>query len=85
MVRFLAAVSGGNPYDSGVDVESSGGLFLFCIVVASLSIISIVAFACADGTGGRRQAGRGGGGGGLAGVGGGSCGGGGGGETTECY
>ncbi|GAB4859673.1 hypothetical protein Ancab_011152, partial [Ancistrocladus abbreviatus] len=84
MERFLAAVSGGNPYDSGVDVESSRGLFLFCMVVVSPSIISIVAFACVDGTDGGRWAGRGRGGGALARVGGGSCGGGGGGGGGGC-
>ncbi|GAB4859677.1 hypothetical protein Ancab_011156 [Ancistrocladus abbreviatus] len=79
MVRFLAAVSGGNPYDSGVDVGSSGGLFLLCAVVVSLSIISMVVFACADGIGGVGGGASGGGCGGGCGGGGGGCGGGGGG------
>ncbi|GAB4859667.1 hypothetical protein Ancab_011147, partial [Ancistrocladus abbreviatus] len=74
MVRFLAAGSGGNPYDSGVDVGSSGGLFLLCAVVVSLSIISMIVFACADGIDRRRWAGGGGGGGACGGGGGGGCG-----------
>ena len=69
-----------------------GGVFLFCLVVASLSMISMVIFACGDdGTSGsaqRRRSGDGGGGyggsrggacGGDGGSGGGGCGGGGGG------
>ncbi|GMH11096.1 hypothetical protein Nepgr_012937 [Nepenthes gracilis] len=81
MARHLAAMSGGDLYEAGSDVGSSGSLFLLCMVVVSVSIVSMVVFACADGFGEgspRRSGGFiGGGGGGV--VGGGGCGGGGGG------
>ncbi|KAK3183981.1 hypothetical protein Dsin_031267 [Dipteronia sinensis] len=57
-----------------------GGVFLFCLVVASLSMISMVIFACGDdGTSRRRSRFGDGGGGGGGGCGGGDGGGGGGG------
>ncbi|KAK2642620.1 hypothetical protein Ddye_024383 [Dipteronia dyeriana] len=62
-----------------------GGVFLFCLVVASLSMISMVIFACGDDGTSVRKGGYGGAGAGAAGAGavsgggGGGCGGGGGG------
>ncbi|GKV25404.1 hypothetical protein SLEP1_g34851 [Rubroshorea leprosula] len=59
--------------------SKGGGLFLICMIVASLSLISMVVFACGDsGQKPRRSVGYGGGGGGGCGGGGGGCGGGGG-------
>ncbi|GLU12161.1 hypothetical protein SLE2022_288630 [Rubroshorea leprosula] len=61
--------------------SKGGGLFLICMIVASLSLISMVVFACGDsGHKPRRSVGYGGGGGGGGcGGGGGGCGGSGGG------
>nr|DAD43550.1 TPA_asm: hypothetical protein HUJ06_001780 [Nelumbo nucifera] len=71
MVRFIEAISAGTA-DGEDMVQASGGLFLLGTVVASLSVISMVIFAC--GGSGRSRGGKDGDGGG--GCGGGGCGGG---------
>ncbi|KAJ0014499.1 hypothetical protein Pint_19559 [Pistacia integerrima] len=74
MARELFVIDGSVPAGSNF-----GGLFLLCAVVASVSMISMVIFACGDSTSGKRRSGGGGGGGGGGGDGGGGCGDGGGG------
>ncbi|KAK3024752.1 hypothetical protein RJ639_043695 [Escallonia herrerae] len=70
--------------EMSVTVGGWGGLFLLCMVILSVSILSMILFACADGPEKKRRGGGGGGGGGGGcgdggGGGGGGCGGGGGG------
>nr|DAD43548.1 TPA_asm: hypothetical protein HUJ06_001778 [Nelumbo nucifera] len=69
MVRFIEAIRTADGEDM---VQASGGLFLLGIVVASLSVISMVIFAC-GGSGNSHDGKDGGGGGGGCG---GGCGGG---------
>ena len=47
MARGLTAVSGGGG-EAGMVASSSGALFLRCMIVRSLSILSMVIFACGD-------------------------------------
>ncbi|KAK2980192.1 hypothetical protein RJ640_007282 [Escallonia rubra] len=79
--------------EMSVTMGGWGGLFLLCMVILSVSIVSMILFACADGpkkkrrssySGGGGCGGEGGGGGGCGGGGGGGgCGGGGGGYIKE--
>ena len=62
--------------DAGVLLGSSNGLLLLGMIIMSITIISMVIFACGDN---KAWKGRAGGGGGGCGGGGGGCGGGGGG------
>nr|DAD43549.1 TPA_asm: hypothetical protein HUJ06_001779 [Nelumbo nucifera] len=74
MVGFIEAISAG--IADGKDmVQASGGLFLLGTVVASLSVISMVIFAC-GGSGSSRGGKDGDGGGGGGDASGGGCGGG---------
>ncbi len=67
MRDFGALVSAAHVDDPGVALEGSGGLLLLAMIIMSLSIISMLIFACGDGNSGSN---------GSCGVGGGSCGGG---------
>jgi hypothetical protein len=46
---FGALVGSAHVDDPGVALEGSGGLLLLTMIIMSLSIISILIFACADG------------------------------------
>ncbi|GMP57839.1 hypothetical protein CsSME_00021747 [Camellia sinensis var. sinensis] len=48
MARILNALIGGSGNSGGGVIPVSGGLFLLCAVVVSLSIISMILFACLD-------------------------------------
>ena len=86
MARIWFVLRDGNADHQGLmELVSSGGLFLLCMIFMTLSIISMVIFACADHNSGSRRKKKGDlvcggcGGGGGCGCGGGGCGGGGGG------
>ncbi|EOX92862.1 Uncharacterized protein TCM_001723 [Theobroma cacao] len=71
MARELVNLGGSG---AGGEAGVSGGLFLLCMIVFSLSIISMVIFACGDNNSGKPRHNHGAGGGGC-GCGGGGCGG----------
>ncbi|KAK9265915.1 hypothetical protein L1049_021409 [Liquidambar formosana] len=88
MARDFVYLGSSHADEVGLVQQTSGSLILFCMIIMSLSIISMVIFACGDSGSGspskkRRDDGGGGGGGGCGGGdgggGGGGCGGGGGG------
>ncbi|KAJ6333503.1 hypothetical protein OIU77_009385 [Salix suchowensis] len=85
MAREFLVHEGSVHSETGFLLGSSEAFLLLCMIVVSLSIISMVIFACGDSSGGIRH-GRGGyaGGGGGCGGGGGGCGGGGGGGGGGC-
>ena len=76
MRRNLGALVDARIDDASILLETPSGLLLLGMIIMSLSIISMVIFACGDGSK-KRRGGVGGGGG--CGGGGGGCGGGGGG------
>ncbi|KAJ6736707.1 hypothetical protein OIU85_018837 [Salix viminalis] len=79
MAREFVVHEGSVHSEAGFLLGSSEAFLLLCMIVVSLSIISMVIFACGDSnSGGSRRHGQGGlGGGGCGGDGGGGCGGGG--------
>ena len=80
MARDFVALVGAHEDDASDVLESTGGLLLLGMIIMSLSIISMVIFACADGISKSKIRGYNGGeGGGVVAGGGGGCGGGGGG------
>ncbi|KAM1778270.1 hypothetical protein ACFX1S_039996 [Malus domestica] len=95
MARTYVGLGGGHAGEVAIMMpdHNSGGLLLLCMILMSLSLISMVIFACGDSsgkprprgggyTGGAGGCGGGGGGGGCGGGGGGGgCGGGGGGGS----
>ena len=78
MAREFIVHEGSVHSEAGFLLDSSEAFLLLCMIVVSLSIISMVIFACGDSGSGGGGCGGGGGGGGCGG-GGGGCGGGGGG------
>ncbi|KAF9672368.1 hypothetical protein SADUNF_Sadunf11G0034400 [Salix dunnii] len=82
MAREFLVHEGSVHSEAGFLLGSSGAFLLLCMIVVSLSIISMVIFACGDSNSDRgRKGGNGGGGGCGGGGGGGVCGGGGGGSV----
>ncbi|KAI5338075.1 hypothetical protein L3X38_017346 [Prunus dulcis] len=73
-------LGGGHAEELGIMQDNSGTILLLCMILMSLSLISMVIFACGDdeGSSKKRYGGGGGGGGGIVGDGGAACGGGGG-------
>lgn len=61
MARDFGALVVAHVDDTGIALESSGGLLLLGMIIMSLSIISMLIFACADGISRRGGAGGGGG------------------------
>ncbi|CAL9011542.1 unnamed protein product [Prunus brigantina] len=57
-------LGGGHAEELGIMQDNSGGIFLLCMILMSLSLKSMVIFACGDdeGSNKKRYRGRGGGG-----------------------
>ncbi|ONI16669.1 hypothetical protein PRUPE_3G114200 [Prunus persica] len=64
-------LGGGHAEELGIMQDNSGGIILLCMILMSLSLISMVIFACGDdeGSSKKRYRNRGGGGGAAAGAG----------------
>ncbi|KAB2612617.1 loricrin-like [Pyrus ussuriensis x Pyrus communis] len=75
MARTYVGPGGGHA--GGVDImmpdHNSGGLLLLCMILMSLSLVSMVILSCGDGSNEEIRPGVGGGGGGCGGGGGGGC------------
>ncbi|PQP93302.1 hypothetical protein Pyn_41258 [Prunus yedoensis var. nudiflora] len=69
-------LGGGHAEELGIMQDNSGGILLLCMILMSLSLISMVIFACGDDEGSSKKRYGGGGGGGCGGGGGGGGGGG---------
>ncbi|XP_059450808.1 uncharacterized protein LOC132181575 [Corylus avellana] len=55
MARDFGPLVGAHVDDAGIALESSGGLLLLGMIIMSLSIISMLIFACADDNSGKRR------------------------------
>ncbi|GMY39340.1 rRNA 2'-O-methyltransferase fibrillarin-like [Fagus crenata] len=77
MTRNLGALVDARIDDAGILLETPSGLLLLGMIIMSLSIISMVIFACGDDKSRKRRPG-------IGGVAGGGCGGGGGGGGGGC-
>lgn len=60
MARHLIVLGEGNAGQADMVLASSGGLFLLCMIAVSLSIISMVIFACGHRTSGSARKEKGG-------------------------